>query len=90
MGHILATIAILSLKSPIEFHCSEVRAYLQGEGMLIGGNDLLIASPLQKNIQRHSQFGSKLSRTLLWFQTAFEYQGQVGIACFYFVEITLI
>ncbi|MEA5488199.1 PIN domain-containing protein [Pseudanabaena galeata] len=38
----------MSLKSPIEFHCAEVRAYLQGEGMPIGGNDLLIASPLKK------------------------------------------
>jgi hypothetical protein len=82
VGHILATIAVLSLKSPIEFHCAEVREYFQGEGMPIGGNDLLIASPLQKNIQRHSQFWEKLSRTLLWFQTAFDYQRQGGIACF--------
>ena len=48
MGHILAKIAVLSLESPIEFHCAEVRAYLLREGMPIGGNDLLIASPLQK------------------------------------------
>jgi tRNA(fMet)-specific endonuclease VapC len=57
VGQILAMIAVLSLESPIEFHYAEVRAYLLREGMPIDENDLLIASPLQKNIQRHSHFG---------------------------------
>jgi tRNA(fMet)-specific endonuclease VapC len=44
VNQILEVITVLPLESPIEFYYAEIRAYLEGEGIPIGANDLLIAA----------------------------------------------
>jgi len=44
VNQILEVITVLPLEPPIEFYYAEIRAYLEGKGIPIGANDLLIAA----------------------------------------------